>query len=75
MGKCSDCWWWDKLDGECANVDGMEQGFNSIGEDEAGIVFNTQDDQGLRIWLQTGPNFGCVKFKPMFKKGARIQET
>ena len=71
MGKCSDCWWWDKSNGECANVDAMEKGFNPIGEDEAGIAFNTQDDQGVRIWLhaQGHPsNFGCVKFKRMFKK-------
>ena len=49
----------------------MEKGFNPIGEDGAGIVFNTQDDQGVRIWLhaQGHPsNFGCVKFKPMFKE-------
>ena len=65
MGKCRDCWWWDKLDGERANVDAMERDFSPIGEDEAGIVFKTQDDQGVPIWLHRQvPNFGCVKFKP-----------
>lgn len=61
MGKCSNCWWWDKSNGECDEIDAIE---GPIGEDGAGIVFNTLDDQGLQIWLQTGPNFGCAKFKP-----------
>jgi len=71
MGKCRDCWWWDKLDGECANVDAIG---GPIGEDEAGIVFNTLDDQGVRIWLHRQvPNFGCVKFKRMFKKEGKYE--
>ena len=64
MGKCSDCWWWDKYTWECAKIDTMEEGFSTIRGDEAGIVVDAQDDQGLQVWLQTGPNFGCVKFKP-----------
>ena len=65
MGKYSNCWWWDKSNGECDEIDAIE---GPIGEDEAGIVFNAQDDQGVRIWLhaQGHPsNFGCVKFKPI----------
>jgi len=79
MGKCSDCWWWDKSSWECAYVDTMEEDFSYIGEDGAGIVFDTLDDQGLRIWLriwlQTGPNFGCVKFKRMFKKEGKYESN
>lgn len=40
MGKCSDCWWWDKSDWGCAEIDAMEKGFSPIGEDESGVVFS-----------------------------------
>jgi len=68
MGKCEDCKYWDKSDGECVGV-GFDQRSTqpSVTDGNAVVYFDSEDTQGLVCGFVTGPEFGCVNFK--VKKG------
>lgn len=52
---CKTCRWWDR--GSCEMVD-------TIAAENPATRFEIDvevaDDTGLRAWLRTGPDFGCV---------------
>lgn len=66
MGKCKDCASWVKYFNEgfkvCDRWTDMDiekdpETLFEVGADAA-------DDTNLSCWLQTGPDFGCIHFKP-----------
>ena len=74
MGNCLDCLFWDRKwihkDGaaRCQYVEDHqsydENRDYKIVADGFAIDYGVSDDSGLWIHMVTGPQFGCVKFRP-----------
>lgn len=64
MGRCKNCRWWGR-GGICEFVD-TEYVFRGEAKKTDAAAFSitvqVDDDQGLDVWLKTGPEFGCVHF-------------
>jgi len=69
-GLCKDCAFWyrftqSEMVGTCEEVGYLKNEDSKERTDNAFVfVINAPDDQGLDYSLQTGPKFGCLKFKP-----------
>ena len=65
MGHCKDCRWW-KRDGVCDFADTVDVLRDKANPNPSAAAFaiaiSADDDQGLDVWLRTGPEFGCVHF-------------
>ncbi len=62
MGNCKDCHKWDEDDGTCRLPDWID-GDDKLAGDSMAVCAMAADDQGLDVWLRTGPMFGCVQFQ------------
>jgi len=63
-GRCEACEaceaWGRYKPGACDRISDM----SNSGDDSFDVEFETLDDSGLNVWLETGPKFGCVQFRP-----------
>ena len=72
MGFCKKCVLWDRWRkrsdgaGECRAAPEIGPIY-SVAADELAAFVVVSDDYGLEVQILTGPQFGCVRFKP---KGA-----
>ena len=58
---CKNCKWWD-IDYH-HRCDFIGDAVYKKGQGAA-IVVKVLDDSGLGVYLKTGPDFGCVNFRP-----------
>jgi hypothetical protein len=64
MQTCENCKWWSSAYSNHGNICDF---VNTIHADKDKntlfiLEYSADDDQGLTVFVRTGPNFGCVHF-------------